>query len=113
MRASHPSPICTAVVLTGLPIRFQIAPVASSRRSRRDGGCRHLPGVLRLPQFRSVALAGADLIAGRAIAVAMAVGARVQRVFAVIKGVAEAALHEPNVDRGAERDAPQFEAPGA
>lgn len=95
-----------------LPIRLQIAPVASSRRSRRGGG-RARSAALLLLEFRSAALAGAGRIIGSAIAVAAAIGARVQRVFAVSNLIGVGQLHEPNVDRGAERDAPQFEAPGA
>lgn len=103
MRASYPPAIGSAACAPRFPI-FQIAPVASSRRSRRDGGCRHLPGVLRFPQFRLVALAGADLIAGvRSLAgLAARLGARVQRVFAVLlKGSVSGVFHVPNVDHGA------------
>lgn len=113
--SSHPLTVTPASFNASAPV-ILIAAGASSPLARRDGGRRLLPSVLRLIQFRSAALAGAGLIAGvQSLAglVVRAVGARVQRVFFVNQGVAEAALHVPNVTSETERDAPQFRARGA
>lgn len=91
MRASHPSPIGSTACAPRFPV-FQIAPVASSRRSRRGGG-RVRSAALLLLEFRSAAVGAASLIVGAVLGGTMRLGARVQRVFAAMKEVVLSLVH--------------------
>lgn len=94
-------PVLSAGIAPSAHVRLQIAPVASSRRSRRGGG-RVRSAALLLLEFRSAAVGAASLIVGAVLGGTMRLGARVQRVFAVLlKGSVSGVFHVPNVEHGA------------
>jgi hypothetical protein len=98
MLASHPFPISGAALPARLPVRIPFADAVSPGCRDRAGGLVLSLRGRPLVQFRSVAIAVADLIAGVvSLQAVVRSGARVQRVFVVQKMIGGRSLHASTI----------------